>query len=277
MKFTFNISSVSRNERVWHSELHVKPLRHQHDQHVHRVKVAVLNGNGRIEGETITYRLSAKSKTYAGYLVFDATDIVKDVLRKTKNDFEKVVRITIKHSESHPRKGGGKLISKRSAHENLSEDDGILILYTENESFFQGFKSQMKYAAAKVESTKNPGFNGKLQSRKKRSSSNKDGNLCTKRDLSINFEDLGWSQWIVFPHTYNAFMCEGRCPTPVGWTFDPTNHSILQSLARLKNKNIPRPCCAPTQLDSISMMYYENDELVVRHHKEMKVDSCGCR
>lgn len=52
--------------------------------------------------------------------------------------------------------------------------------------------------------------------------------LCRKVDMWVDFEQIGWDEWIVHPKRYNAFRCEGRCPTPVDESFSPTNHAYMQ-------------------------------------------------
>ena len=109
--------------------------------------------------------------------------------------------------------------------------------------------------------------------------------LCERRDLHIDFEEMGWGQWIVYPKRFNAYMCVGKCPTPIPQQYAPTNHAVMQSLARLARRAYPtpeqqappRPCCVPSKLYPISMLYYEYGEIVVRHHKGMVVDDCACR
>lgn len=54
------------------------------------------------------------------------------------------------------------------------------------------------------------------------------GPLCSKVDMWVDFEKIGWSEWIVYPKRYNAYRCAGSCPTPVDETFSPTNHAYMQ-------------------------------------------------
>lgn len=52
--------------------------------------------------------------------------------------------------------------------------------------------------------------------------------LCRKVDMWVDFEHIGWDEWIVHPKRYNAFRCEGECPTPLDDSFSPTNHAYMQ-------------------------------------------------
>lgn len=52
--------------------------------------------------------------------------------------------------------------------------------------------------------------------------------LCRRVDMWVDFEQVGWDEWIVHPKRYNAFRCEGQCPTPLDETFSPTNHAYMQ-------------------------------------------------
>ncbi|KAM3659168.1 nodal homolog [Ammospiza maritima maritima] len=101
--------------------------------------------------------------------------------------------------------------------------------------------------------------------------------LCRRVDMMVDFEQTGWGSWIVYPKKYNAYRCEGLCPSPVDETFKPTNHAYIQSLLQLYKPNlVPCPACSPVKMSPLSMLYYERGEVVVRHHEDMIVEECGC-
>ncbi|XP_023839861.2 nodal homolog, partial [Salvelinus sp. IW2-2015] len=103
------------------------------------------------------------------------------------------------------------------------------------------------------------------------------GPLCKKVDMWVDFDQIGWSEWIIYPKRYNAYRCEGSCPTPVDETFTPTNHAYMQRLLKLHlSDRVPCPSCVPTHLAPLSMLYYENSEVLMQHFEGMVVDECGC-
>jgi hypothetical protein len=57
-----------------------------------------------------------------------------------------------------------------------------------------------------------------------------------------------------------------------------TNHAIVQTLVNLLNPDsAPAPCCAPTKLNAISVLYYdEKKNVVLKKFQDMVVNSCGC-
>ncbi|XP_029383974.1 nodal-related 2 [Echeneis naucrates] len=102
--------------------------------------------------------------------------------------------------------------------------------------------------------------------------------LCRRVNLHVDFNQIGWGSWIIFPKRYNAYRCEGSCPGPLGEVLNPTNHAYMQSLLKHYHpERVASPCCAPTKMSPLSMLYYENGEMLLRHHEDMIVDECGCQ
>ncbi|KAM8837325.1 nodal-related 2 isoform 2-T2 [Spinachia spinachia] len=105
-----------------------------------------------------------------------------------------------------------------------------------------------------------------------------ENSLCRRVEMHVDFNQIGWGSWIVFPKRYNAYRCEGSCPGPVGENLNPTNHAYMQSLLKhFHPDRVAAPCCAPTKTSPLSMLYYENSEMLLRHHENMIVDECGCQ
>ncbi|KAM9618393.1 nodal homolog [Trichechus inunguis] len=101
--------------------------------------------------------------------------------------------------------------------------------------------------------------------------------LCRKVKFQVDFNQIGWGSWIIYPKQYNAYRCEGECPNPVGEEFHPTNHAYIQSLLKhYQPHRVPSTCCAPVKTKPLSMLYVENGRVLLDHHKDMIVEECGC-
>lgn len=101
---------------------------------------------------------------------------------------------------------------------------------------------------------------------------------CKKHELYVSFRDLGWQDWIIAPEGYAAFYCDGECSFPLNAHMNATNHAIVQTLVHLMfPDNVPKPCCAPTKLNAISVLYFDdNSNVILKKYRNMVVRSCGC-
>ncbi|KAK3089798.1 hypothetical protein FSP39_006621 [Pinctada imbricata] len=102
---------------------------------------------------------------------------------------------------------------------------------------------------------------------------------CAKHQLYVDFDEIGWSGWIISPKGYNAYHCKGECPFPLGQGQKPTNHATVQSIVHaLKvGKDVSTPCCVPNKLYSISLLYFDDDEnVILKQYDDMVAASCGC-
>ncbi|KAL0116469.1 hypothetical protein PUN28_009849 [Cardiocondyla obscurior] len=102
---------------------------------------------------------------------------------------------------------------------------------------------------------------------------------CRRHPLYVDFADVGWNDWIVAPPGYDAFYCHGDCPFPLADHLNSTNHAIVQTLVySTKPSMVPKACCVPTALSSISMLYLdEENKVVLKNYQDMAVLGCGCR
>ncbi|XP_033211688.1 protein decapentaplegic isoform X2 [Belonocnema kinseyi] len=102
---------------------------------------------------------------------------------------------------------------------------------------------------------------------------------CRRHPLYVDFVDVGWNDWIVAPPGYDAFYCHGDCPFPLADHLNSTNHAIVQNLVYSTNPSmVPKACCVPTALSSISMLYLdEENKVVLKNYQDMAVLGCGCR
>lgn len=100
---------------------------------------------------------------------------------------------------------------------------------------------------------------------------------CCRHEMTVIFKDLKGFEFIIQPKVFDAGYCKGRCPP----RYNPAHHhALLQSLIwKEDRKKAPRPCCAPSKLTELEILYFdENDatKLKVSNWKNMKVLECAC-
>lgn len=105
-----------------------------------------------------------------------------------------------------------------------------------------------------------------------------DWRSCKINTLYISFKDLKWQDWIIAPDGYAAYYCSGECNFPLNAHMNATNHAIVQTLVHLISPlKYPKPCCAPTKLTPISVLYFlDESNVILKKYKKMVVKSCGC-
>lgn len=102
---------------------------------------------------------------------------------------------------------------------------------------------------------------------------------CNRRQMYVDFDEIGWAGWIISPKGYNAYHCKGACPFPLGQSQRPTNHATVQSIvhALRVGKGVSTPCCVPNKLYSISLLYFDDAEnVILKQYDDMVAASCGC-
>ncbi|XP_078399896.1 bone morphogenetic protein 3 [Cetorhinus maximus] len=103
---------------------------------------------------------------------------------------------------------------------------------------------------------------------------------CARRYLKVDFADIGWSEWIISPKSFDAYYCAGACQFPMLKSLRPSNHATIQSIVRAVGvvPGIPEPCCVPEKMSSLSILFVdENKNIVLKVYPNMTVESCACR
>lgn len=100
---------------------------------------------------------------------------------------------------------------------------------------------------------------------------------CKIHTLYVSFKDLKYD-WILAPTGFNAFFCGGECNFPL-LHMNATSHAQIQTLVHLmKPHKAPKPCCVPTKLGAISVLYFINEtDVNIKKYRNMIVTQCGCR
>lgn len=224
--------------------------------------------------------------------VADYLQIKKDIMKKERTrlrNFKQVVRLLNEkerdeYYNEHLQKllGNTTLVRKRrNADEQLSKRSNYskIVKQTRKKRRRLSKEERQKRREERKRRKKNrKGMKGKGKraldfryNRKRRS--------CAKHEMYVDFDEIGWSGWIISPKGYNAYHCKGACPFPLGQSQKPTNHATVQSIVHaLKvGKDVSTPCCVPNKLYSISLLYFDDDEnVILKQYDDMVAASCGC-
>ncbi|KAH9406087.1 Bone morphogenetic protein 2 [Tyrophagus putrescentiae] len=103
--------------------------------------------------------------------------------------------------------------------------------------------------------------------------------VCSRKPMFFDFQAVGWMDWILAPPGFQAYYCQGRCEYPMAEHLNYTNHATIQALVNSVNFNlVPSPCCVPTELSPVTLLYYDtNNKVVLTNYHDMVVEGCGCR
>uniref|UniRef100_A0A1A8ETG3 Growth differentiation factor 10b n=1 Tax=Nothobranchius korthausae TaxID=1143690 RepID=A0A1A8ETG3_9TELE len=104
--------------------------------------------------------------------------------------------------------------------------------------------------------------------------------VCSRRYLRVDFADIGWSEWVLAPKSFEAYYCSGTCGFPIPKVAQPSNHATIQSIVRAVGivPGVPEPCCVPDKMSPLSVLFLDPDRnVVLKVYPGMSVDSCACR
>uniref|UniRef100_A0A3B5MPY5 Bone morphogenetic protein 7 n=1 Tax=Xiphophorus couchianus TaxID=32473 RepID=A0A3B5MPY5_9TELE len=93
---------------------------------------------------------------------------------------------------------------------------------------------------------------------------------CKKHELYVSFRDLGWQVQSKGYHFTRSFIVGSRRRATLRITVRASVHFI-------NPETVPQPCCAPTQLNGISVLYFDDSSnVILKKYRNMVVRACGC-
>ncbi|XP_034559279.1 anti-dorsalizing morphogenic protein [Notolabrus celidotus] len=285
VEFRFNLSTVGRTEKILTAELHLFKLRPQATltfQRHHFCQVSVYQlldssrNNSTQEKKLLSSRLIPVHST--GWEVFTITQAVRSwTMDEGSNLGLQVVVRTLGGSQMDM-----KLIRFASGRSHHQSKQPMLVLFTDDGRRSTTLESLDPNDTTPTSTLPQAPMSGPpIRSARSLDYSEEEGvsSPCQRLPLYVDFEEIGWSGWIVSPRGYNAYHCKGSCPFPLGQNMRPTNHATVQSIINALKlmKGIDKPCCVPDKLFSINLLYFDDDEnVVLKQYNDMVAGSCGC-
>ncbi|NXY86522.1 BMP2B protein, partial [Alcedo cyanopectus] len=272
MRFLFVLSSVAKNEKVLTAELHLfrlwpratdGPKRH----HFCQVSVYQVLEKEEPDAPGGKKLLAARlvSLQGSGWEVFAITQAVRDWAEDESSN--QGLLVTVQGLSGSPHDPPNLQFASGGDHHESKKP--MLVLFTDDGR-----------RGASLPMAGFPGESLAQLPRGSRSARSLDRlQPCQRHPLSVDFEEIGWSGWIISPRGYNAYHCKGSCPFPLGENMRPTNHATVQSIinALRLSEGVSSPCCVPDKLYSINLLYFDDDEnVVLKQYDDMVAGSCGC-
>ncbi|KAJ3594777.1 hypothetical protein NHX12_004084 [Muraenolepis orangiensis] len=283
VEYRFNLSNVARTEKVLTAELHLFKLRPQssvtfnkhHFCQVNVYQVLDITKNSTQDRKLLSSRLIPIHSS--GWEVFTITQAVRLWMAdEGSNQGLQVVVKTLGGSQVDHRMV--RFASGRSHHQSKQP---MLVVFTDDGRRSAALEGKDPNDTPLLPQL--PMAGPPLPSRSARSldygEEEPAAASCRRLPLYVDFEEIGWSGWIVSPRGYNAYHCKGSCPFPLGQNMRPSNHATVQSIinALKLTRGIETPCCVPDKLFSINLLYFDDDEnVVLKQYDDMVAGSCGC-
>lgn len=103
-------------------------------------------------------------------------------------------------------------------------------------------------------------------------------NGCKMIPFNLSFDDIGFGDWILYPHEYEANTCLGYCS-------HVKNHheNLIMKYFKESKQNETQcdhcwfTCCKPKTFQTLEIFYLESEGIIARTNlTDMVVSSCSC-
>ncbi|XP_073444774.1 bone morphogenetic protein 2-like [Dendrobates tinctorius] len=282
MYFLFNLSTVTKDEKILTAELHLFKLKPRATEypyfkrhHFCQISVYLVLDKKTMHLPQGRKLLSSKLVPIhtSGWEVFSITQAVRAWNDESHNQG---LLVTVRNLGGE--QADSNIIHFASGRDHHESKQPMLVLFTDDGR--RGVISMSSQPDGLSLSIPNePHVPAPNRTRTARSVYDDGYSPCQRHPLYVDFEEIGWSGWIISPKGYNAYHCKGSCPFPLGQNMRPTNHATVQSIiSALKlTQGVNSPCCVPDKLFSINLLYFDDDEnVVLKQYDDMAAGSCGC-
>nr|XP_061779435.1 bone morphogenetic protein 7-like [Nerophis lumbriciformis] len=278
-EFKFDLSRIPEGEAVTAAEFRIFKdfIQERYENETFRVSIyQALQEAANSEGDLLLVDQREVWTAEEGWLIFDLTATSNLWLANPEHNFG--LHLVLEDSHGHRR--NPRLAGLSTGSGARDKQPFLVAFFKSNEVRFRNIRSAHGHKGrhsnrSKPQRTVQDALKA-VEAATETLGISRDG--CKKRELYVSFRDLGWQDWIIAPEGYAAYYCEGECAFPLNSYMNATNHAIVQTLVHFINPGtVPKPCCAPTQLHGISVLYFDDSSnVILKKYRNMVVRSCGC-
>ncbi|XP_025103736.1 bone morphogenetic protein 2-like isoform X2 [Pomacea canaliculata] len=279
IRMSFNITNIPETDVVADAKLRILVNRRAAPRVPQRVEIhEIMSYNDGVISRLVD---SATTDVEESWLSFDVQPAVVKWKRGARFNHGLEIRLV----SSSPNVSSTEHVRLRRAADQTEKqwlmERPLLITYTDDGRGQPVSRTKRSTGTSKKTARDTKARRDRRNRKKKQRKSKRKGdrNQCRRHRLYVDFRDVGWNDWIVAPEGYNAYYCDGECNFPLANHQNSTNHAIVQTLVNSVNpRAVPKACCVPTELSSISMLYLDEwDKVVLKNYQDMVVEACGCR
>uniref|UniRef100_UPI00398F08D8 inhibin beta B chain-like n=1 Tax=Pristiophorus japonicus TaxID=55135 RepID=UPI00398F08D8 len=103
--------------------------------------------------------------------------------------------------------------------------------------------------------------------------------LCCKKELYVDFRNIGWDDWIIAPRGYYSNYCVGSCPSYMAGApgVAASFHTAVFNIYKINGMEPVISCCIPTHFSRASILYFDGQQNIMKRDiPDMVVEECGC-